>query len=81
MKFKDIYGDLSGTIYNGSFNCANNKLTSLEGAPREVGGSFYCYNNNLTSLEGLPFQEVNRTDFSDIAFKEYAKARYPHYLI
>jgi hypothetical protein len=29
-------------------------LTSLEGAPKEVGGNFYCPNNQLTSLEGAP---------------------------
>jgi hypothetical protein len=42
---------------NGSFNCGSNDLTSLEGAPQEVGGDFRCYENNLTSLEGAP-QEV-----------------------
>jgi hypothetical protein len=42
---------------SGSFLCGNNKLTSLEGAPQEVGGYFECYSNQLTSLEGAP-QEV-----------------------
>ncbi len=37
-----------------SFTCARNQLTSLEGAPREVGGGFYCGDNQLTSLEGAP---------------------------
>jgi hypothetical protein len=36
------------------FSCANNKLTSLEGAPSSVGGTFFCANNKLTSLEGAP---------------------------
>ena len=54
MKFKDIYGDLTGTVYEGSFSCTNNNLTSLEGAPREVKGDFNCSDNNLTSLEGAP---------------------------
>ena len=36
------------------FNCAFSNLTSLEGAPEEVGGSFYCHRNNLTSLEFSP---------------------------
>ncbi len=31
-----------------------NKLTSLEGAPKEVGGDFVCSKNKLTSLEGAP---------------------------
>ncbi len=47
---------------NISFVCKNNQLTSLEGAPREVGGDFNCSNNNLTSLEGSP-REVGE-DFS-----------------
>ena len=38
----------------GDFLCFSNKLTTLEGAPQEVGGDFYCYNNNLTTLEGGP---------------------------
>ena len=36
------------------FFCYDNQLTSLEGAPREVGGDFYCDYNQLTSLEGAP---------------------------
>jgi hypothetical protein len=36
------------------FNCADNKLTSLEGGPKEVGGSFYCSHNKITSLEFGP---------------------------
>jgi hypothetical protein len=36
------------------FNCSDNKLTSLEGAPKEVGGGFYCSINRLTSLNGAP---------------------------
>ena len=29
-------------------------ITSLKGAPQEVGGDFDCYMNQLTSLEGAP---------------------------
>jgi hypothetical protein len=36
------------------FDCHRNSLTSLEGAPQNVGGSFYCSHNRLTSLEGAP---------------------------
>ena len=39
---------------SGYFWCSYNQLTSLEGAPIEVGGGFYCFNNKLTSLEGGP---------------------------
>jgi hypothetical protein len=38
----------------GNFNCRNNQLTSLEGAPQSVGGYFDCGINQLTSLEGAP---------------------------
>ena len=54
MKFKDVYGDLSNTIYEGDLDCSNNDLTSLEGCPKEVKGDFDCSSNNLTSLDGSP---------------------------
>ena len=46
--------DLSDVEIIGSFNCRDNDLTNLRGAPHTVGGWFYCYNNHLTSLEGCP---------------------------
>jgi hypothetical protein len=36
------------------FDCSNNQLTSLEGAPNNVGDAFWCNYNQLTSLEGAP---------------------------
>ena len=45
LKFGKVTGD---------FNCAFNKLTTLEGVPDYVGMNFYCNNNKLTSLEGSP---------------------------
>ena len=44
-----------------NFSCYNcHSLTSLEGAPQEVGRDFSCYNcHSLTSLEGAP-QKVGR---------------------
>jgi len=41
-------------VFNGSFYCDKNQLTSLEGAPEKVGGKFMCKNNKLTSLKGAP---------------------------
>lgn len=38
----------------GHFSCANNRLSSLKGAPQVVNGSFDCRYNQLTSLEGSP---------------------------
>ena len=49
--------DLSKVKVEGDFHCFNNQLTSLQGAPREVGGDFDCENNQLTSLIGAP-QEI-----------------------
>jgi len=48
-KFPVRFGQIKGYFY-----CANNKLTTLEGAPKEVGGYFNCANNKLTTLEGAP---------------------------
>jgi hypothetical protein len=43
----------------GNFNCQNNKLTTLEGCPREVSGDFYCNNNQITIIKGeLEFVKV-----------------------
>ena len=58
---KNLMGVRFGSV-SGNFDCSNNQLTSLEGAPQEVGKDFDCYSNQLTSLEGAP-QEVGR-DFS-----------------
>jgi hypothetical protein len=46
--------NLNVSIVDGSFNCSNNTLTSLEGCPNEIRDGFYCLNTNLTSLEGSP---------------------------
>ncbi len=39
---------------SGGFYCYNNNLTSLQGAPNEVGREFGGSNNSLTSLQGAP---------------------------
>ena len=41
-------------IHDGWFDCAHNKLTTLEGSPNIVEGSFYCSDNQLTNLNGGP---------------------------
>lgn len=46
----------------GYFHCSYNKLTTLEGCPKEVGGDFSCSYNELITLEGAP-KEVGG-DFS-----------------
>ncbi len=45
LKFNKVYG---------FFDISNNRLTSLEGSPREVDGYFDCSDNLLTSLIGSP---------------------------
>ena len=52
----DFLGIEFGTV-EGYFDCSNNKLVSLEGAPIEVRGYFDCSSNQLVSLVGAP-QEV-----------------------
>ena len=59
--------DLSEVVVKGDFNCSGNQLTSLEGAPKEVGGSFYCSNNQLTSLVGLPQMKESKIIYCDDA--------------
>ena len=41
-------------IVKGSFNCAENQLTSLKGAPYNVAHFFVCDDNLLTNLEYGP---------------------------
>ena len=38
----------------GWFDCCDNQITTLEGAPHSVGDSFYCSYNQLTTLKGAP---------------------------
>jgi hypothetical protein len=47
----DILKDIT---VGGHFDCSVNKLTSLEGSPKNVLGYFVCSYNKLTSLEGAP---------------------------
>jgi Leucine-rich repeat (LRR) protein len=51
---KFITSETKNKKWTGNFNCFNNKLTSLTGAPASVGGDFYCSSNQLTSLTGAP---------------------------
>ena len=48
--------NLSKVKVEGDFWCCYNQLTTLEGAPREVGGHFDCNSNTLTSLKGAPLK-------------------------
>jgi hypothetical protein len=46
--------DLTCVVVNGHFDCSENKLISLIGAPQNVKGDFSCYSNQLTNLAGCP---------------------------
>jgi hypothetical protein len=47
---------ISFGIVTGNFDCSHNNLTSLVGAPKEVGGSFNCVYNRFVSLRGAPLK-------------------------
>jgi hypothetical protein len=52
--YKKIINNYRLKYISGNFDCSGNKLTTLEGAPEEVGGDFDCSHNNLASLEDAP---------------------------
>ena len=49
----DFKGVKFGKV-RGDFDCEDNELTSLVGAPKTVSGDFRCYENELTTLVGAP---------------------------
>ena len=51
----DFKGVKFGVVRD-DFWCDNNRLTSLVGAPQEVGGIFCCSDNLLASLVGAPLK-------------------------
>ena len=55
LKFRNV---------SGVFDCYDNKLTTLEGAPKTVDGYFSCGLNNLETLEGAPKTVDNYFDCS-----------------
>ena len=54
MNLTELPEILKNVSVDGSFDCGNNNLTSLENAPKSVDGSFYCGTNLLTSLKFAP---------------------------
>lgn len=58
--------DISSVEVYGNFDCSNNHLKSLKGAPHKVRGVFECRNNWLQTLEGCPqYFGSMKTDFGD----------------
>ena len=59
-KIKEFPSYIKFNRVSSHFNCNScSELSSLKGAPREVGGDFICSWTNLTSLEGAP-EKVGR---------------------
>ena len=54
LHLKELPDILKDITVSGHFVCGHNKLTSLDGAPTNVGGDFHCNFNKLTSLIGAP---------------------------
>jgi hypothetical protein len=54
---------------DGTFLCDNNQLTSLEGAPKEVGGDFNCAKNPGPGSDGKGFTEEDVKDVSNVKGK------------
>ena len=54
LYLKELPEWLSDVEIEGSFSCSNNKLTTLQGAPKAIKDTFYCHNNKLTTLAGAP---------------------------
>ena len=50
---RDFKGISFGSVSR-NFDCSENSLQTLEGAPETVGGNFHCYNTSLQTLEGSP---------------------------
>jgi len=92
----DVYGDVTikgrtfkelpikfGKVY-GNFYCHYNSITTLEGAPKEVGGNFQCNNNKLTNLGGSPnriggsFGKPEKVSADDCIkkYKRYSKLKF-----
>ena len=46
--------NLSAVVVDGSFDCSDNHLETLEGAPHKVSADFLCNNNKLVTLKGAP---------------------------
>lgn len=58
----DVYGDVDISrmeleyipvqfgVISGTFDCSNNKIKNLSGAPNTVGKSFFCSHNEIISL-------------------------------
>ena len=72
---------------SGVFVCSYNKLTSLEGSPKEVGIKLYCTGNPLTTLNGfnLPYDKLVcylfNKDELDILIKKHRKNRFIKHIV
>jgi len=74
MNLTELPEILKNVSVDGSFDCENNKLTSLTNAPKFVGGTFYCGNNELTSLKFAPTSVGRNFDcsYNELTSLEFA---------
>jgi len=54
--FKDLFGDLSDSIFQGNLDLSGLNLDSLKGCPLNISGGYFCISNNraLKSLDYFP---------------------------
>lgn len=57
--------NLSTVTVTGNFNCANNNLTSLRGAPHHIGKNFSCRHNAIRDLMYMPSHIGDGIDLSE----------------
>ena len=69
LYLKELPSILTNVKVTGYFDCSDNNLTSLAGAPSSVTGHFNCSSNNLTSLDGAPRSVGGHFDCSNNAIK------------
>jgi hypothetical protein len=58
----------------GNYNCSENHLVSLKGAPRKVGGFFDCSNNPIKTFEGGPAEVVRTFKADHVSVKDLTGA-------
>lgn len=61
----DKLPDMTSVTINSSYNCANNNITDLTGAPYTVQGDVRFSQNPLTSLRGMPHKIGGKIYLSD----------------
>ena len=64
---------------NGSFDCSDSGLTTLENCPNIVNGVFNCSRNLLTSLDYFPNYVSDKIFLQDNSLTEYFKNKHSEF--